>query len=74
MKSVKSHLRKVLGEAQLTFEEYSTVLAQVEPCLNSRPLVSLAADDDGIEAITHGHFLIDRPLEVLPDLLTSISP
>ena len=67
VKSVKTHLRKILGQARLTFEEYSTVLAQVEACLNSRPLVPLVSDDDGIEALTPGHFLIGRPLEALPD-------
>ena len=38
-----------------------------EVCLNSRPLVSLPCDDDGVEALTPGHFLIGRPMKALPD-------
>lgn len=67
VKSVKTHLKRVLGEARLTFEEFSTVLAQVEACLNSRPLVPLDSNDDGIEALTLGNFLAGRLLEALPD-------
>ena len=49
------------------FEELSTLLTQIEACLNSRPLVPFPGDDDGIEALTPGHFLIGQPLQALPD-------
>ena len=58
VKSMKSHLKRVVGEAKLTFEELTTILAQVEACLNSRPLLSVPHDDDGVEMLTPGHFLI----------------
>ena len=35
--SVKRFLRKVLGHARLSFDELSTVLAEVEGTINSRP-------------------------------------
>ena len=63
IKSMKKHLKHAVGSVKLTFEE----LTQVEACLNSRPLVSLPPDDDGIGALTPRHFLIGRPLEALPD-------
>jgi len=58
VKAIKHHLRRVLGEATLTYEEMATLLAQVEACLNSRPLQALTDDPDDLTALTPGHFLI----------------
>ena len=68
VKSMKAHLRKIVGNVKHTFEEISTILPQIESCLNSRPLTTLPTnDDDGVEVLTPGHFLIGRPLESIPD-------
>ena len=67
MKSMKFHLRRVVGPQKLTFEEMMTVLSQIEACLNSRPLTCATShSEDGVDVLTPGHFLIGRPLCSLP--------
>ena len=69
VKSIKTHLKKVTANVKLTYEEASTVLTQIEACLNSLPLSSIASIDnkEGIEIMTPGHFLIGCPLTAVPD-------
>ena len=68
VKSTKTVINRVVSPVKLTFEEFTTVLTQIEACLNSRPLTPLnLPDDDGIAVLTPGHFLIGKPLMSLPD-------
>ena len=67
VKSMKFHFKRIVGTTKLTFEELTTILAQIESCLNSRPLAPLPHEEDNIEALTPGHFLIGKPLEFIPD-------
>lgn len=67
VKSLKHHLRRVIGDQRLTFEELTTLLAQIEACLNSRPLQPLSDDLENLTALTPGHFLIGEPLLAVPD-------
>ena len=68
VRSTKGHLRRIVGDVRLTFEELTTVLAQIEACLNSLPMVPFdLPDDDGVEVLTPGHFLIGHPICALPD-------
>lgn len=68
IKSCKTHLKKVLSNALLTYEEFATILAQIEGILNSRPLCPIpTSDDDEISFLTPAHFLIGRTPTAMPD-------
>ena len=60
VKSKMTHLKWILGDVKLTYEQLSTLLLQIEACLNSRPLALLSNDNDGIEALTPGHYSYHR--------------
>ena len=66
VKSLKHHLRRVIRNQQLTFEELYTLLTQVESCLNSHPLTPLSSDPRDLNPLTPGHFLIGDALTALP--------
>lgn len=68
VRSMKNHLYKQLKTVRLTFEEYNTVLCQIEACLNSRPLCPLTADRENLNALTPGHFLIGDALLAPPEV------
>ncbi|CAG9126303.1 unnamed protein product [Plutella xylostella] len=61
VKQLKHHLKRVVGDQKLTFEEYSTLLAQLEACLNSRPLCPITEDPNELDCLTPSHFLASGP-------------
>lgn len=67
VKSVKYHLKRVIGDSTLTYEEMNTLLTQIEAVLNSRPLSPLSDDPDDLTALTPGHFLIGTALSIIPE-------
>ncbi|XP_066256307.1 uncharacterized protein [Euwallacea similis] len=66
VKSTKFHLRRVLGESSLTYEEMYTLLVKIEACLNSRPLMPISNDINDYAPLTPAHFLIGDSLASLP--------
>ncbi len=66
IKSAKKILVRVGSNNVFTYKEFSTVLANVEACLNSRPLCELSDDPSDLQALTASHFLVLKPLLATP--------
>ncbi|GFX90188.1 transposable element Tcb2 transposase [Trichonephila clavipes] len=58
MRSIKEPLRKIIGRAQLTFEETMTILAEIENVLNHRPQTYVSDDISDPEPLTPASFLL----------------
>ncbi|XP_026747596.1 uncharacterized protein LOC113508709 [Trichoplusia ni] len=67
IKSTKHHLKRIIGNNTLTYEEMATVLSQIEACLNSRPMSLLSSNSEDQEPLTPGHFLVGEPLVLVPE-------
>ncbi|KAJ8722107.1 hypothetical protein PYW08_004509 [Mythimna loreyi] len=66
VKSIKYHLKRIITN-HLTYEEMTTILCQVEACLNSRPLCPMNdTHPDNTNPLTPGHFLIGEAPIVVP--------
>ena len=61
---VKRCLRKVIGNARLSYDELSTVLTEIECILNSRPL-TYSYSEFGEEVLTPSHLIFGRRLTSL---------
>lgn len=67
VKNVKHHLRRVLGNNILTYEEFSTLFCHIEACLNSRPIAPLTDSLEDYESLTPGHVLVGSAVTAVPE-------
>lgn len=66
IRSMKRCLRKVIGKANLTYDELSTAIIETESVLNSRPISHLSTEDHD-EPLTPNHLITGRRLMSLQD-------
>ncbi|XP_049871346.1 uncharacterized protein LOC126370517 isoform X2 [Pectinophora gossypiella] len=68
IKSAKYHLKRVVGQQILTYEELNSVIIQIEGILNSRPILSLPlVDSNDMSYLTPAHFLTGTSLTSYPE-------
>lgn len=67
VKSMKYHLKRVISNTHLTYDELYTLLCQVEFYLNSRPLIPLSNERDDLQVLTPGHFLTGNAMMSAPE-------
>ncbi|XP_058449212.1 uncharacterized protein LOC131429180 [Malaya genurostris] len=67
VKTAKTSLIKTIGQCKLSYEDFVTLLTQIEANMNTRPLTPLSEDPSELDVLTPGHFLTGSSLGALPD-------
>ena len=68
---VKTCLKKVLGQALVTFEELNCILTELEAIINNRPLCYDPGDLNQLEILTPNHLLYGRRQRTFPKEIIS---
>lgn len=73
IKSIKIHLKKVIGSQVYTIEEFTTLVVRVDGILYSRPLTPLSGNLNDLSTLTPGHFLVG-PISAIPEHELTTTP
>ncbi|XP_011883889.1 PREDICTED: uncharacterized protein LOC105571032 [Vollenhovia emeryi] len=67
VRSFKYHLYRVSKHTLFTFEQFNTLIIEIEAILNSRPLTPLSTEPGDLAVLSPGHFLIGDSLLSVPE-------
>ena len=67
IKFTTRHFYRTVGKTKMSFENFTTLITQIEASLNSRPLTAPVSKPNDTSVLTPAHFLIGRPLTTLPE-------
>lgn len=74
VKSTKHHLKRVIGNSTLTYEQFNSVIIEIEGILDSRPISQISNDITDLSYLTPSHFLIGEPITSYPELNHTNTP
>lgn len=75
VKSAKFHLKRISTCKVFTYEQFNTIMIEIESILNSRPLLAKSSQDlSDFSALTPGHFIIGSPLAAIPQPILTDYP
>ena len=68
VRSVKRPLRKVIGRANLTYDELQTIVVEIEGLINARPLTYVYDDVESVSLpLTPSHLVYGRRITTMPN-------
>ena len=70
IRSVKDSFYAIIGSQIRTDDIFNTVHSEVEHFMNARPITTVSASPDDVEAQTPNHFLLGRAHASMPPLQT----
>ena len=70
IRSVKDSFHAIKGSQILTDDIFNTVLCEVEHFMNARPITTVSASPDDVEALTPNHFFLGKAHASMPPLHT----
>ena len=67
LQTIKYYFKRIAHNVRLTWEQFATLIIEIEAIWNSRPLTAISNNPNDFTALTPGHFLICDSMNALPE-------